>query len=247
MNPGSPFEFDGFDGFDPSNLMQGHSIDCVIFGYDQQLLHILVIKWKYFDKWSLPGGFIHLEEDLDDAATRVLEERTGLKLPFLHQFHTFGSVNRRENTLHFDHLDTLGLTESRFKRWLTQRFLTTGYLSLVDKKQVVPTPDYLSDLCEWKPLSNLPELLFDHEDIIAKALEQLQSQINYLPIGINLLPSKFTMKDFQNLYESILQKELDRANFQKKMLKLGFLNRLEKQQTGGAHKAPYLYEFDQRK
>ena len=110
-----------------------------------------------------------------------------------------------------------------------------------------PTPDILSDDCTWHPVNELPRLIYDHGDIVIKAMEELQRWINYMPVGMSLLPEKFTMKDFQILYEQILNRQLDRGNFQKKMLKLGFLDRHEKQLTGGAHKAPYLYSFNENK
>ncbi len=228
----------------PADLMPGLSIDCVIFGFDRKDLNILVLKWQGLDSWALPGGFIGKDEDMDIAATRILEERTGISLPYLRQFHTFGKVNRRNNSQDLDIIDHSNKKFAIPIRWLEQRFISTGYLSLVDMRQSKPTPDILSESCQWKPVKELPELLFDHMDIVKKALEQIRIQINHLPIGLSLLPEKFTMKDLQMLYESILNRDLDRGNFQKKMLKLGFLNRLEKQHTGASHKAPYLYSFN---
>ncbi len=225
----------------------GISIDCVVIGFDLQQLNILLLKMKGGEQWMLPGGFVHNDEDMDRAASRILEERTGIQLPYLKQFHTFGDTNRRNN-------DPIKGMEASvpdpFKKmlpWLKQRFITTGYLSLVDMRNSNPSPDLLSDSCSWTALDLLPDLIYDHSKIVYKALEQIRNQINYLPIGISLLPEKFTMKDFQRLYEEILQKKLDRANFQKKMLKLDFLDRHEKHLTGGAHKAPYLYAFNRNK
>ena len=114
----------------------------------------------------------------------------------------------------------------------------------MDLRNCTPTPDAISDKCTWTPVNHLPKLLFDHSEIVGKAMEQLRSRINYMPVGISLLPEKFTMKEFQSLYENILNRRLDRGNFQKKMLKQGFLDRHEKQLSGGAHKAPYLYSFN---
>lgn len=228
---------------DPSSYLPGVSIDCVVAGFDLKELYILLLKWKEHDIWMLPGGFIHLHEDMDQAATRILEERTGIKLPYLKQFHTFGDVNRREKNL-LSEVDLQGKLFADFTAFLAQRFISTGYLSLVDMHNCTPTPDIMSDRCTWIPLNQLPELLFDHSEIVEKAMEQLRSRINYMPVGISLLPEKFTMKDFQTMYENILDGRLDRGNFQKKMLKLGFLDRHEKQLTGGAHKAPYLYSFN---
>jgi len=232
----------GFD--DPSVYIPNVSVDCVVIGFDLKQLQILLLKFKEQDVWGLPGGFIHLNEDMDQAATRILEERTGVKLPFLKQFHTFGDVNRNQkNTFP----DIKQVQEEEYKKmiaFIQQRFISSGYLSLVDIRSCAPTPDALSDQCTWKPFKQLPQLLYDHKEIVEEAMEQLRSRINYMPVGFSLLPEKFTMKEFQTLYEQILNRSLDRGNFQKKMLKLGFLDRHEKQLTGGAHKAPYLYSFN---
>lgn len=232
---------------DTSKLLPGVSIDCVVIGFDLKELHILLLKLKGHELWMLPGGFIQLEEDMDQAATRILEERTGIKLPYLVQFHTFGNVKRRGNAA-YPEIEKLQDTFSEEMRaFIEQRFISSGYLSLIDMRNCNPTPDVVSDECTWVPVNNLPRLLYDHTHIAEKALEQLRSRINYMPVGFSLLPEKFTMKEFQALYEKILLRELDRGNFQKKMLKLGFLDRHEKQLTGGAHKAPYLYSFNKKR
>jgi 8-oxo-dGTP diphosphatase len=232
---------------DSSLYFPGVSIDCVVVGFDLEELHILLLKWKSEDLWMLPGGFILLDEDMDQAATRILEERTGLNLPYLAQFHTFGKVNRRDKNVPLRGKEQHWGVLQDLKSFLEKRFISTGYLSLVDMKNCTPTFDYLSDQSAWKPVSQLPNLLYDHEEIVKKAMELLRSRINYMPVGMSLLPEKFTMKEFQTLYEKILKKSLDRGNFQKKMLKLDFLDRNEKQHTGGAHKAPYLYSFNEEK
>jgi len=227
--------------------LPGVSIDCVVVGFDLKALNILLLKFKDQDFWMLPGGFIHLEEDMDMAATRILEERTGIKLPYLKQFHTFGDVNRRDKA-RLPEVNAFKNPEySNLMAFIKQRFISSGYLSLVDMRSCAPTPDSVSDECTWLPASSLPDLMYDHQEIVEKAMEQLRSRINYMPVGISLLPEKFTMKEFQTLYEQILNRSLDRGNFQKKMLKLDFLDRHEKQLTGGAHKAPYLYSFNKKR
>jgi 8-oxo-dGTP diphosphatase len=244
MNQAEPYQ-EHF--MDPSSYMPGISIDCVVVGFDREELHILLLKWKDEEIWMLPGGFILLEEDMDQAATRILEERTGIRLPYLAQFHTFGDVNRRDKNMLSTKTDTHRSFLTEYKTFLEKRFISTGYLSLVEMQNCSPTPDNMSDHCAWKPLSGMPELVYDHREIVDIAMMHLRSRINYMPVGISLLPEKFTMKEFQSLYEQILHKELDRGNFQKKMLKLGFLDRHEKQLTGGAHKAPYLYSFNEKR
>lgn len=228
---------------DASEWMPGLSIDCVIIGFDQGKLHILITKVFDTHVWSLPGGFIRKEENMDQAACRILEERSGMTLPYLQQFYTFGDVNRREPSSILSQLKSHKALQEMAK-WLEQRFISTGYLSFVNLRKSNPSPDALGETCSWIPVEKLPELLFDHRNIINKALEHVRNQINYMPVGKSLLPEIFTMKEFQLLYESILGRELDRGNFQKKMLRLGFLKRLEKMKGGGSHKAPYLYSFD---
>lgn len=232
--------------FDTGKLVPGQSVDCVIIGFDHDGLKVLVMKWKGPEMFCLPGGFVFLEEDLDKAAVRVLKERAGIELPFLEQFSTFGKVKRRDVETLAHNLRTLNLPEETVA-WFEQRFISTGYFSLVNMELCDPQPDPMSESIGWYAIEELPKLIFDHREMVEKAVQYIRNQINYLPIGIKLLPEKFTMKELQHLYESILQKKLDRGNFQRKMLKLGIFNRHEKQLEGGAHKAPYLYSFDQEK
>ncbi len=222
------------------------SVDCVVLGYQNGQLYALVLKWKNSNDWSLPGGFVKKDEDLDRAALRVLKDRTGLDISFLKQLHVFGGTKRRNLTILNQKLNSIGVNETT-KTWLQQRFISVAYLALVNPKSFTPILDPLSDACEWKPLHDMPQLLFDHNKMITYAKNYLAIQIKYLPIGLSLLPDKFTMKTLQKLYEVVLDRTLDRANFQKKMLKLGILIRHEKQMSGGAHKAPYLYSFNELK
>jgi len=233
--------------FDTDLLVPCLSVDCVIIGFDQNELKILILKWKAEgDVWALPGGFVFKNEDLDKAAIRVLKERAGIELPFLEQFKTFGNINRRDVDVLTSSLKSLGIDPITVN-WFEQRFITAGYLSLVDIQKCDPKPDFSSEMIKWASLDELPHLIFDHNEIVKTALDFIKNRINYLPIGITLLPEKFTMKSLQNLYESILLKDLDRGNFQRKMLKLDIFIRHEKQLEGGAHKAPYLYSFDEEK
>jgi len=227
-----------------SKYIPGQSIDCVILSYENHRLYVLLLKWKGANLWGVPGGFIYKDEDMNTAAKRVLKNRTGIDSHFLSQFHTFGNHDRGENSNPISILKILGMESSVTLNWLNQRFITTAYIALVNKNKNKPIPDEMSSKCEWIPLDEIPELVLDHRFIIDKALKQLNIHINYLPIGINLLPESFTMKDLQKLYESILNKHLDRSNFQRKILKLGILERLEKLKSGAAHKAPYLYCFN---
>ena len=225
----------------------GLSVDCVILGFHQNELKALLLKMKNMDKWSLPGGFVEKDEDVDKAAVRVLQERTGLKNIFLRQFHLFGEVDRGDRG-HVDGLLQKGVIGKDLYGWFKQRFVTVGYYALVEYSQVeAPQPDYFSESCEWCAINGLPDLMLDHAGILEKAHEVLKRQLNYQPIGLNLLPKRFTMPELQALYETLLGKALDRRNFQRKMLGYGILIRTGERRTGGAHKSPWLYEFDEEK
>ncbi|RFZ81087.1 NUDIX hydrolase [Mucilaginibacter terrenus] len=218
------------------------SIDCVVFGFHEGQMKVLMLKSKNEEGWQLPGGFVELDEHIDVAATRILETRTGLQDIFLKQFHVFGANDR--NKQHNEMYADIVPTESNF---FAHRFISIGYYALVDFMNVNPTPDEFSDLCTWRDLNDLPVFLLDHELIFRTALDTLRLQLSYQPIGYNLMPKEFTMPELQKLYETILDQKLDRRNFQRRMLGFGILNKLEQTRKGGAHKAPYLYSFDLEK
>ncbi|WP_338875279.1 NUDIX domain-containing protein [Spirosoma sp. SC4-14] len=222
------------------------SIDCVIFGFHDGQLKVLLLRWKGTNDWCLPGGRIRHEENMDDAAHRSLRERTGLSEIFLQQFHTFGDVERYKNWSKQETLTKLGLPEEA-SREIVNRDVSVGYYALVEFADATPTPDFFTDECRWWDIDQIPLLLFDHNEMISLALKTLRRQLSYQPIGYKLLPDKFTMPDLQQLYETILGQSLDRRNFQKRMLGYGVLERLDERKTGGAHKAPYLYRFDKEK
>lgn len=227
-----------FDQFHP-----GFSIDCVIFGFHENELKILLLKMHNIKKWAVPGGFVKIDEVVDNAATRILEERTGLKNIFLEQFHLFGNLERHDTS----YVNTLVEDEvipPTLEKWFRQRFVTVGYFALVEFSRVEPTPDIISEKCEWVPLTDLPELIIDHKKIVEKGLEALRNRLRVQPIGRELLPEKFTMSELRTLYETILDEKLDRGNFQRKILSYNILKRLDETRKGGAHKAPYLYSFN---
>jgi len=213
------------------------SVDCVIFGFHENQLKVLLLKWKV-GPWCLPGGFVKKAESLQDSAIRTLHERTALKNIFLQQFYAFGHPLREKGKARDTKLRGT---------WLEDRFVTIGYYALVDYSKVKPHPDMFSDECTWWDIESVPELLYDHNEILTKALEALRLDLHYHPIGYNLLSKKFTMPELQKLYETILAKPVDRRNFQKKILSLKILVRLKERKTGGAHKSPYLYKFDEAK
>jgi hypothetical protein len=169
----------------------------------------------------------------------MVEERTGLSNIFFRQFHVFSDPRREKNKEQYRY--------SQLGGWLTQRFITVGFYALVEFSKVSPRADMFSEEARWWDVDSVPKLFLDHNDIFSKALKTLRLSLNDHPIGYELLPSKFTMPELQRLYETILDKSLDRRNFQKKMLGLGILERLKERKTGGAHKAPYLYKFNKAK
>lgn len=223
------------------------AIDCVIFGYHDQQLKILLLKVREHEDWALPGGFIRRHEPLTQAAYRILQDRTSLKDLFLQQFHTFGdSPFRVKETSAKMFSEKFGL-EVEEDSWLLERTLSVGYFALVDYSKVSVNTGFFTDAYQWCDASNTPPLLFDHNDVVEKALLTLRLQIYHQPIGYNLLPEKFTLPEIHVLYETILGKELDRRNFPKKLLALGLIEKLNEQRHIGAHRSPYLYRFDKEK
>jgi 8-oxo-dGTP diphosphatase len=217
------------------------SIDCVIFGFHDNELKVLLLQWKDTKRWCLPGGFIYKKEHIDDAAVRILKDRTGLDNIYLQQFHTFGDPDRDRGVPAVN-----GKLKST-KSWMNDRFITVGYFALVEFSKVNPTADDFSMDCKWWDIKKVPQLILDHKNILEKALSALRLHIHDYPVGRDLLPDKFTMPELQSLYETIFGKKLDRRNFQKKILSLGILERLKERKQGGAHKAPFLYKFDHKK
>jgi ADP-ribose pyrophosphatase YjhB (NUDIX family) len=215
----------------------------VIFGFDHENLNVLLLKMKGQDDWSLPGGFIKRDESVDEAAQRVLLERTKLKNIFLTQFHLFGSASR-DNSRLLDKMKQNDVINEQMFGFLNNRFLTTGYYALVKLQEADISADEFTSECAWINVNELPGLIMDHREIIDKAQLFLRSGLNNQPVGLNLLPKKFTMTELQRLYEAILGKPLDRRNFSRKILRFGILKKLNERRTGVAHKSPQLYAFD---
>jgi ADP-ribose pyrophosphatase YjhB (NUDIX family) len=225
------------------DYLPGISIDCVIFGFHDNQLKILLLNFKNTDWFALPGGFIKESENLDEAAQRILEERTGLTNIYLEQFYVFGDKDRRNNEVLKSLMFFVDGKPLSPDHYLMRRFLSIGYYALIDFTKATPSPDAISNSCEWYDIEAIPTLIYDHSLMVTKALETLRFFLDEKLIGFNLLPELFTMNDLQNLYETILDKKLLRTNFQRKMLSLGILERLDKKMTGAANKAPYLYRF----
>ncbi len=222
------------------------SIDCVVFGFHDNQLKVLLLKFNESNFWGLPGGFIGKNETVEESANRVLRERTGIKEIFLQQFGVFSDPARSNPFFTKEVLDRVGIDFPK-DEWIIQRFISIGFLALVEFSQVIPQTDLLADECYWVNLDEVENLMMDHALILQKALEALRLQLSYQPIGYNLLPEKFTMPELQRMYETILGETLDRRNFQRKMLAYDILIRLNERREGVAHKAPVLYKFDLEK
>lgn len=224
------------------DFLPGLAIDMVIFGFHQNQLKVLLLEYQNTNLFALPAGFIREHESLNDAARRSLAQRTGLHDIYLEQYYVFGDQSRHDPGPLRSIMKGKGITPTD-DHWLLQRFVSVGFFALVDFTKAVPSPDLLSDHCGWYDLDSLPALMLDHESMVGKALETLRDTLDRKLIGFNLLPDTFTMGELQCLYETILNEKLNRTSFQRKMLGLGILERVEKKYTGGAHKAPYLYRF----
>jgi len=204
------------------------TVDCVVFGLDESDLKVLLIQRDlepFAGRWALPGGFIRMDETLDQAARRELQEETGLAKVFLEQLYTISDVGRDPR----------------------ERVVTVAYYALVrlSDHQVQAATDARN--AAWFSADDLPRLAFDHDGIVAVALQRLQGKVRYQPIGFELLPPKFSLTRLQQMYEIILERPLDKRNFRKKVLSLDILEDLEEVEQDVAHRAARLYRFDERK
>ena len=204
------------------------TVDNVIFGFDEGDLKVLLIKRgeePFKDEWALPGYFVHENENLDAAAERVLEELTGIKNVYLEQVNTFGAVNRHP----------MG------------RVITVAYYSLIKISDYNLHASSIAVKAEWHRISKLKELVFDHFKILTACFQRLKNRVRDRPVGFELLPPKFTLTELQHLYEAILETDLDKRNFRKKILSMNLLLDLNEIQEGVAHRPARLYKFDKKK
>ncbi|GAB3512023.1 NUDIX hydrolase [Emticicia fontis] len=236
--------------FDINQYISHLSLDCVIFGYKDSELKVLISKFKFgIGDWALPGGYIMKTEGIDHAANRVLRERTGLENIYLEQFRVFGDEPRIQNYQHKEAIKAALIKydphrfDATVAEWITSRFVSIGYYALVDINKVTPQNGEFEECLEWRNIKDVPEMTYDHNEILAYALAALRQNLDEKLIGFNLLPETFTMREIQALYEAVYDKPFAMNNFQKKILDLNVLERLEKKFTGAQNKAPYLYRF----
>jgi ADP-ribose pyrophosphatase YjhB (NUDIX family) len=220
------------------------SVDCVIFGFHDKSLRVLLLKWRGLNLWVLPGGPVGFREAVDAAASRVLRQRAGLRRVHLRQFHAFGGLRRRERASLSRLLAAQRLPPPPVS-WPFVRVVSIGYYALVDYEKVTPRADALSDTFTWVPVDDLPPLAFDHREIVERAKVALRASLDEPTTGATLLPPTFTMPELQRLHEAILGRTLDRRNFHKRMLERGGIARTAERRTGGPHRSPWLYRFVQ--
>ena len=199
------------------------TMDCVIFGFDGERLQVLLVERgiePYKGKWAFPGGFLKMDETAEEGALRELREETGLERAYIQQFHTFSDPHRDPR----------------------ERVITIAYYALVKIQEVHGGDDAAS--ARWFPLSEIPSLAFDHDYILRMATQRLREEIHFQPVGFELLPEKFTLKELQALYEAILGISFDRRNFAKKMLHLEILTELDETIWPTPKREAKLYRFN---
>lgn len=223
----------------------GFSVDCVIITFYNNRLMILLNKLLLNNKWMLPGGFVYKDEDLEHAAYRILKNRTSLKDVYLEQFYTFGAVNRTNPDENEKLYSSYGLGDTDVRNEHS-RFISTAYFALVEHSKVVIRKKE-EDECKWFDIEEIPSLYADHNLIIEKALKHIRSQLDYLPIGFEMLPEKFTISELRRIHEGILGKELDRRNFQKKMLSSELIIKLDERRDTTSYPPPVLFCFNKEK
>ncbi|MDI3282761.1 NUDIX domain-containing protein [Polyangium sp. 15x6] len=203
------------------------AVDCVVFGLDEEDLKVLLIRRgvePFAGRWALPGGFVHEDETLDEAARRELREEAGIEKVYLEQLYTFGAVDRDPR----------------------ERVVSVTYYALVKLSEHAVRAATDAREAAWFAIDDLPRLAFDHEEIVDKAIARLRGKVRYAPIGFELLPKKFTLTQLQRVYEKVLGQELDKRNFRKKVAATGLLIELDEVEQDVAHRAARLYTFDEK-
>ncbi len=221
------------------------SVDCVVFGFNGEELRVLLIEQKDFNggnhmtQFALPGDLVFDDESLDDAALRVLAELTNLDNIYMKQFHAFGNVNRVKDLKDQDWLRS-------FRTEPAARVITVGYYSLVSLNDYKPVPASFAAKTFWQNVENIPQLAFDHNEIVMGGFKRLQEEFENKMLGFELLPKKFTLTQLQKLYEIVLNKKFDKRNFRKKVKKEGLIEAVGEKQEGVLHKPAQLYKLNKQ-
>lgn len=206
----------------------GLSVDCVVFGYQNGILKVLLIKRgaePFKGEWALPGDLVYPNEDIEVAARRILYDLTAVRDLYLEQTRVYGQVDRHP----------LG------------RVITTGYYSLINIEKYDPHASAWADSVFWVDVNEVPKLAFDHNRILMHALKILQSNVRRRPVGFELLPDKFTLGNLQRLYEALLNEKYDKANFRKRIVSMNMLISLKENQKDVPHRPGRLYSFDKER
>ncbi|AWK03408.1 NUDIX hydrolase [Flavobacterium crocinum] len=207
------------------SAMNAITIDCVIFGFDKGSLEVLLVQHGEGiskGKWGLPGGWIYKKESTDNAAHRLLNELTGLDNIYLEQLKAFGDPDR----------------------FPLRRVITIGYYALVKREDYNIKAGFTASDAQWYKIDSIPDLIYDHNEILDYSLKHLRNRVRQTPIGFNLLPEKFTLLQLMQLYEEILGIEMDKPNFRRKILHMKLLVALDEKQQDVSHRAAQLYKFD---
>lgn len=228
---------------DSGDYLANLSVDVIIIGYQGDNLKCLLLKIT--DKWILPGGYIKIDESVEEAAERILRERTGLADPHLKFLAVFGDKQRRFDSELKDYLEQRGL-KWRSDYWINNRFVTLTYYSLVNLELMAPAVGEIDEAFAWYAFDDLPKMWMDHEAILLKARERLKEDIKQEHMTFNLLPDQFTMPELHQLHQVILDEQLDRSRFQKKMLSTGLFERLPKRQNDTPGRNPYQYRVKKK-
>lgn len=205
------------------------AVDAIVFGYSDNQLNVLLIKQKYGalkNKWALVGGFVKDNETLFEAVNRELQEETGITVNYLEQLFTFGDDIQR---------DPRG------------RVISVAYFALVNSTKFNVRADSDAEEAQWFSIAALPDLAFDHKLILETALKRLQNKLTYQPIGFDLLPKEFLFSDLENLYCTLLNKEIDRRNFRKKILSFGIIEETDKFGSKKNGRPAKLFKFNKLK
>lgn len=208
------------------------SVDCTIFGFHSGSLKVLLCKPHPDEKWMLPGSLITRSEIPDETAQRILKANTGLSNTYLKQFSFFGRKDKKKG-------------ENKNPEIISE--ISLAYYALIKSGDAQLLDNSKSERMEWFEINKILDLHAEHKIIFETALSTLRKQVGFIPIGYELLPEKFTMPELRSIYEAILGRELDRRNFQRKMLSIGFIKALHETRKVGAHKSPNLYSFDKKK
>lgn len=208
-----------------SEVIEDLSIDCIIFGFQESKLKVLLVKHAegiIKDHWALPGGFVTYNENIDSSAYRLLSDLTGVKELYLEQLQAFGTVDR----------------------YPTKRVITIAYYALTRPENYELHAGFTASDAKWFSIKDISNLPYDHDQILKFAFQRLKQKVKFEPIGFNLLPEKFTLLQLQDLYEAILETSLDKPNFRRKIMKMQLLISCNEKQMGVSHRAANLYRFD---